>query len=218
VRSNDCSSDHSSNNSRSSLTAAGVDGGVSAVGAFAEASVAARASRRTAAVELEATATAVEEGVTIRMPVAAPPMVVLVDMTIAMAVQGTPMARAAAKSPVKQGPAAAVLALLRLFGRLYDDAAARGSFDLLFVLTVAAPLGFQGAQHWVRSPLYLSHHTHTFITHTGFDRRLGGGSKSMSVSRLKVPFHHYETVCGRNCVAGQQHAFATPLSPTTFQV
>jgi len=113
---------------------------------------------------------------------------------------------------------AAVLALLRLFGRLYDDAAARGSFDLLFVLTVAAPLGFQGAQHWVRSPLYLSHHTHTFITHTGFDRRLGGGSKSMSVSRLKVPFHHYETVCGRNCVAGQQHAFATPLSPTTFQV
>jgi hypothetical protein len=47
---------------------------------------------------------------------------------------------------------AAVVALLRLFGWLYDDAAARGSFDLLFVLTVAAPLGFQGAQHWVRSP------------------------------------------------------------------
>lgn len=58
---------------------------------------------------------------------------------------------------------AAVLTLLRLFGRLYDDAAARGSFDLLFVLTAAAPLGFQGAQHWVRSPRHspcdtLTHH------------------------------------------------------------
>mmetsp|Transcript_32073 Transcript_32073/g.38855 ORF Transcript_32073/g.38855 Transcript_32073/m.38855 type:complete len:384 (+) Transcript_32073:104-1255(+) len=44
---------------------------------------------------------------------------------------------------------ASLLELARLFSRLYEDAKTKGNYNILFLLTAGAALGYNGAEHWL---------------------------------------------------------------------